>query len=62
MQSFTDAVWFGLAVELAVSVGSENGQFGKSGPLVSHILAGAFFLGFRWFLSGVVHKMPHRSG
>src|SRR5207244_8980311 len=32
-----------LAVELAVSVGSETGQFGKSGTLVSHILAAAFF-------------------
>jgi K(+)-stimulated pyrophosphate-energized sodium pump len=33
-----------LAVELAVSVGSETGELGKNGPLVSHILAAAFFL------------------
>jgi len=46
-----------LAVELAVSVGSENGQFGKSGPLVSHILAGAFFLISLVFVWRSFHKM-----
>ena len=46
-----------LAVELAVSVGSENGQFGKNGPLVSHILAGAFFLVSLVFVWRSFHKM-----
>ena len=46
-----------LAVELAVSVGSETGQFGKNGPLVSHILAGAFFLVSLFFVWRSFHKM-----
>src|SRR5438445_5345610 len=46
-----------LAVELAVSIGSETGQFGKNGPLVSHILAGAFFLMSLYFVWRSFHKM-----
>jgi K(+)-stimulated pyrophosphate-energized sodium pump len=46
-----------LAVELAVSIGSETGQFGKSGPLFSHILAGAFFLVSMYFVWRSFHKM-----
>jgi K(+)-stimulated pyrophosphate-energized sodium pump len=46
-----------LAVELAVSVGSDTGQLGKNGPLVSHILAGAFFLVSLYFVWRSFHKM-----
>jgi K(+)-stimulated pyrophosphate-energized sodium pump len=46
-----------LAVELAVSIGSETGQFGKNGPLASHILAGAFFLVSMYFVWRSFHKM-----
>jgi len=46
-----------LAVELAVSVGSETGQLGKNGPIVSHILAGAFFLVSLYFVWRSFHKM-----
>ena len=46
-----------LAVELAVSVSSETGQLGKNGPLVSHILAGAFFLVSLYFVWRSFHKM-----
>jgi K(+)-stimulated pyrophosphate-energized sodium pump len=46
-----------LAVELAVSVGSEKGQFGKSGPLVSHILASVFFIISVYFVWRSFHKM-----
>jgi K(+)-stimulated pyrophosphate-energized sodium pump len=46
-----------LAVELAVSVGSETGQLGKNGPLASHILAGAFFLVSMYFVWRSFHKM-----
>jgi len=46
-----------LAVELAVSIGSETGQFGKNGPLVTHILAGAFFLISLYFVWRSFHKM-----
>ena len=46
-----------LAVELAVSIGSETGQFGKSGPMVSHFLAGAFFLVSMYFVWRSFHKM-----
>jgi K(+)-stimulated pyrophosphate-energized sodium pump len=46
-----------LAVELAVSIGSETGQFGKNGPLASHILAGAFFLVSTYFVWRSFHKM-----
>jgi K(+)-stimulated pyrophosphate-energized sodium pump len=33
-----------LAVELAVAIRSPQGQFGENGPMISHILALAFFL------------------
>jgi K(+)-stimulated pyrophosphate-energized sodium pump len=46
-----------LAVELAVSIGSETGQLGKNGPLFSHILAGAFFLVSMYFVWRSFHKM-----
>ncbi|HVS81273.1 MAG TPA: sodium-translocating pyrophosphatase [Pyrinomonadaceae bacterium] len=46
-----------LAVELAVSVGSETGQLGKNGPLASHILAAAFFLVSMYFVWRSFHKM-----
>jgi K(+)-stimulated pyrophosphate-energized sodium pump len=46
-----------LAVELAVSVGSEDGQLGKNGPMVSHVLAGAFFLVSLYFVWRSFHKM-----
>jgi K(+)-stimulated pyrophosphate-energized sodium pump len=46
-----------LAVELAVSVGSEKGQFGQSGPLISHILASVFFLVSMYFVWRSFHKM-----
>jgi K(+)-stimulated pyrophosphate-energized sodium pump len=46
-----------LAVELAVSVGSEKGQFGTSGPLISHILASVFFLISMYFVWRSFHKM-----
>ena len=46
-----------LAVELAVSIGSETGQLGKNGPLASHILAGAFFLVSMYFVWRSFHKM-----
>src|SRR5713226_4924477 len=46
-----------LAVELAVSVGSETGQLGKNGPLATHILAVAFFLVSMYFVWRSFHKM-----
>jgi K(+)-stimulated pyrophosphate-energized sodium pump len=46
-----------LAVELAVSVSSETGQLGKSGPLASHLLAGLFFLVSLYFVWRSFHKM-----
>ena len=46
-----------LAVELAVSVSSENGQFGKSGPVISRALAGVFFLVSLYFVWRSFHKM-----
>jgi K(+)-stimulated pyrophosphate-energized sodium pump len=46
-----------LAVELAVSVSSENGQFGKNGPVISHVLAGIFFLVSLYFVWRSFHKM-----
>jgi K(+)-stimulated pyrophosphate-energized sodium pump len=46
-----------LAVELAVSVSSETGQFGKSGPIVSRVLAGIFFLVSLYFVWRSFHKM-----
>jgi K(+)-stimulated pyrophosphate-energized sodium pump len=46
-----------LAVELAVSVSSETGQFGKNGPIVSRVLAGIFFLVSVYFVWRSFHKM-----
>src|SRR5438876_5042209 len=46
-----------LAVELAVSVGSETGRFGSNGPMVSHILAAIFFLISVFFVWRSFHKM-----
>ncbi len=46
-----------LAVELAVSIGSETGQFGKNGPLVTHILAAVFFLISLFFVARSFHGM-----
>jgi K(+)-stimulated pyrophosphate-energized sodium pump len=46
-----------LAVELAVSVSSETGQFGKNGPIVSRVLAGVFFLISVYFVWRSFHKM-----
>jgi K(+)-stimulated pyrophosphate-energized sodium pump len=46
-----------LAVELAVSVGSETGQFGKNGPIISRVLAGIFFLVSMYFVWRSFHKM-----
>jgi len=46
-----------LAVELAVSIGSETGQFGKNGPMVTHILAGIFFLISTLFVARSFHGM-----
>src|SRR3989454_5665767 len=33
-----------LAVQLAVSIADRNGQFGENGPMISHLLAAAFFI------------------
>ena len=46
-----------LAVELAVSVGSETGQFGTRGVLVTYILAGVFFLISLFFVARSFHGM-----
>ena len=46
-----------LAVELAVSIGSETGQFGKNGPLVTHVLSGLFFLISAFFVMRSFHGM-----
>jgi len=46
-----------LAVELAVSIGSETGQFGKNGPMVTHILAGVFFFISVFFVVRSFHAM-----
>ena len=46
-----------LAVELAVSVSSETGQFGKNGPVISRVLAGIFFLVSVLFVWRSFHKM-----
>ena len=46
-----------LAVELAVSVGSETGELGKNGPLISHILAAAFFLVSLYFVWRSFYRM-----
>jgi K(+)-stimulated pyrophosphate-energized sodium pump len=46
-----------LAVELAVSIGSETGQFGKNGPMVTHLLAAVFFLISLFFVARSFHSM-----
>jgi K(+)-stimulated pyrophosphate-energized sodium pump len=46
-----------LAVELAVSIGSESGSFGKNGPLVTHILAAIFFVTSALFVVRSFHGM-----
>jgi K(+)-stimulated pyrophosphate-energized sodium pump len=46
-----------LAVELAVSVSSETGQFGRNGPIISRVLAGIFFLVSVFFVWRSFHKM-----
>jgi K(+)-stimulated pyrophosphate-energized sodium pump len=46
-----------LAVELAVSIGRETGQFGKNGPLVTHILSGLFFVISAFFVARSFHGM-----
>jgi len=46
-----------LAVELAVSVGSETGQFGKNGPVISRVLAAIFFFVALYFVWRSFHKM-----
>jgi K(+)-stimulated pyrophosphate-energized sodium pump len=46
-----------LAVELAVSIADENGQFGANGPLITHILALLFFLASLVFIWRSFHTM-----
>jgi K(+)-stimulated pyrophosphate-energized sodium pump len=46
-----------LAVELAVSIGSETGRFGKNGAMITHVLAGVFFLISAYFVVRSFHKM-----
>ena len=46
-----------LAVELAVSVSSDTGQFGANGPMISRVLAGLFFLVSMYFVWRSFHKM-----
>jgi K(+)-stimulated pyrophosphate-energized sodium pump len=46
-----------LAVELAVSIGSETGQFGKNGPMVTHVLSAVFFLISAYFVVRSFHNM-----
>ncbi|MFY9618604.1 MAG: sodium-translocating pyrophosphatase [Pyrinomonadaceae bacterium] len=46
-----------LAVELAVSVSSETGQFGANGLVISRILAAVFFLVSLYFVWRSFHKM-----
>jgi len=46
-----------LAVEVAVSIGSTDGTFGKNGPLVTHILAAFFFIISMFFVWRSFHKM-----
>jgi len=46
-----------LAVELAVSVSSDTGQFGKNGVIISRVLAGIFFLVSMYFVWRSFHKM-----
>jgi K(+)-stimulated pyrophosphate-energized sodium pump len=51
-----------LAVELAVSVASENGQFGRNGLIISRVLAGIFFLVSMYFVWRSFHKMRIGAG
>jgi K(+)-stimulated pyrophosphate-energized sodium pump len=46
-----------LAVELAVSIGDPQGQFGANGPMISHVLAALFFLASTVFVWRSFHKM-----
>jgi K(+)-stimulated pyrophosphate-energized sodium pump len=46
-----------LAVELAVSTGSDAGYFGKNGPMVTHVLAALFFLISAFFVVRSFHGM-----
>jgi K(+)-stimulated pyrophosphate-energized sodium pump len=46
-----------LAVELAVSIGSTTGQFGENGPMVTHVLAGIFFVISMIFVARSFHGM-----
>ncbi|HEX6187585.1 MAG TPA: sodium-translocating pyrophosphatase [Pyrinomonadaceae bacterium] len=50
-----------LAVELAVSVSSETGQFGANGLVISRILAAIFFLISLYFVWRSFHKMRIHS-
>jgi len=50
-----------LAVELAVSTGSEAGYFGKNGAMVTHILAAVFFLISMFFVVRSFHGMRIHS-
>jgi K(+)-stimulated pyrophosphate-energized sodium pump len=51
-----------LAVELAVSVSSETGQFGANGLVISRVLAAIFFLVSLYFVWRSFHKMRIGSG
>ncbi|HEV2904548.1 MAG TPA: sodium/proton-translocating pyrophosphatase [Pyrinomonadaceae bacterium] len=46
-----------LAVELAVSVSSDTGQFGANGLVISRVLAAVFFLISLYFVWRSFHKM-----
>ena len=46
-----------LAVELAVAIRSEQGQFGKNGLMISHVLALAFFLVSTFFVWRSFYRM-----
>ena len=50
-----------LAVELAVSVSSETGQFGANGLVISRVLAAIFFLISLYFVWRSFHKMRIHS-
>ncbi|MGZ5481707.1 MAG: sodium/proton-translocating pyrophosphatase, partial [Pyrinomonadaceae bacterium] len=50
-----------LAVELAVSVSSETGQFGANGLVISRILAAIFFLISLYFVWRSFHRMRIHS-
>jgi len=46
-----------VALNPVISVGSETGQFGKNGPIISRVLAGIFFLISMYFVWRSFHKM-----